>query len=44
MNKGIVRATGDYLVFLNAGDVFPSDDTLEYVEGCVGISTMIRPC
>ncbi len=22
--------------FLNAGDVFPSDDTLEYVEGCVG--------
>ena len=36
MNKGIDRATGDYLVFLNAGDVFPSDDTLEYVEGCVG--------
>lgn len=36
MNKGIVRATGDYLVFLNAGDVFPSADTLEFVEGCVG--------
>ena len=36
MNKGIDRATGDYLVFLNAGDVFPSADTLEYVEGCVG--------
>ena len=36
MNKGIDRATGDYLVFLNAGDVFPSGDTLEYVEGCVG--------
>lgn len=36
MNKGIDRATGDYLVFLNAGDVFPSEDTLEYVEGCVG--------
>ena len=31
MNKGIDRATGDYLVFLNAGDVFPSEDTLEYV-------------
>ncbi len=36
MNKGIDKATGDYLIFLNAGDVFPSDDTLEYVEGCVG--------
>lgn len=36
MNKGIDRATGDYLIFLNAGDVFPSGDTLEYVEGCVG--------
>ena len=36
MNKGIDRATGDYLIFLNAGDVFPSEDTLEYVEGCVG--------
>ena len=36
MNKGIDRATGDYIIFLNAGDVFPSDDTLEFVEGCVG--------
>ena len=36
MNKGIDKATGDYLVFLNAGDVFPSEDTLEFVEGCVG--------
>lgn len=36
MNKGIDRATGDYLIFLNAGDVFPSADTLEFVEGCVG--------
>ncbi len=36
MNKAIDRATGDYLVFLNAGDMFPSADTLEMVCGCVG--------
>ncbi len=36
MNKAIDRATGDYLVFLNAGDTFPSADTLEMVCGCVG--------
>ena len=27
MNKGIDKATGNYLVFLNAGDVFPSSST-----------------
>ncbi len=31
MNKGIRKATGDYLIFLNAGDVFPSSETLEHV-------------
>ena len=36
MNKSIDCATGDYLVFMNAGDTFPTADTLEYVEGCVG--------
>ena len=36
MNKGIRQATGDYLLFLNAGDVFPSPDTLELVAGSVG--------
>lgn len=33
MNKGIRMATGDYLVFLNAGDVFPSSQTLAHVSG-----------
>ena len=36
MNKGIGMATGDYLVFLNAGDVFPSADTLELIADSVG--------
>ncbi len=36
MNKGIMKATGDFLVFLNAGDVFPSKDTLELVANSVG--------
>lgn len=29
MNKGLMRAVGDYVIFLNAGDRFHSDDTLE---------------
>lgn len=29
MNKGIASATGDYLCFLNAGDSFHEDDTLQ---------------
>lgn len=36
MNKGIGMAKGDYVVFLNAGDVFPSPDTLELIAGSVG--------
>lgn len=36
MNKGIGMAKGDYIVFLNAGDVFPSPDTLELIAGSVG--------
>lgn len=31
MTKGINRATGDYVIFLNAGDMFSSDDILEKV-------------
>ena len=31
MNKGLQQATGDYIVFLNAGDRFPNPDTLDKV-------------
>lgn len=31
MNKGISIATGDYLCFLNAGDSFHEDDTLQQI-------------
>lgn len=31
MNKGIKYATGDYVIFLNAGDMFSSDDILAKV-------------
>ena len=36
MNKGIDKATGSYIVFLNAGDVFSSEDTLETIANSVG--------
>jgi glycosyltransferase involved in cell wall biosynthesis len=36
MNKGIDKATGNYIVFLNAGDVFPTEDTLETIANSVG--------
>ena len=38
MNKGLKQATGDYVVFLNAGDAFPTCDTLERVAASVGES------
>jgi glycosyltransferase involved in cell wall biosynthesis len=31
MNKGLTQASGDYIVFMNAGDSFPKPDTLEQV-------------
>ena len=31
MNKGLTQASGDYVVFMNAGDCFPQADTLEQI-------------
>ena len=31
MNKGLTQASGDYVVFMNAGDFFPAKDTLEKI-------------
>lgn len=31
MNKGLTQASGDYVLFLNAGDFFPQADTLEQI-------------
>ena len=35
MNKGLQRATGDYLCFLNAGDQLHSKDTLAPIVQCI---------
>lgn len=37
MNKGMLKSGGEYLIFLNAGDVFPSSDTLRQVSASLGI-------
>ena len=31
MNKGLTQASGDYIVYMNAGDFFPSPTTLEEI-------------
>ena len=31
MNKGLTQASGDYIVYMNAGDFFPHEDTLEKI-------------
>lgn len=36
MNKGIERATGDYLIFMNAGDIFASKETLQTINQTIG--------
>ncbi len=36
MNKGLQRAQGEYLIFLNAGDTFHSADTLQQIAMQIG--------
>ena len=31
MNKGLTQASGDYIIYMNAGDCFPQADTLEEI-------------
>lgn len=40
MNKGIALATGDYLCFLNAGDSFHEDDTLQKMVHSININEL----
>ena len=43
MNKGLRRATGDYVCFLNAGDWLPSDNTLDLVVEMAAKTTGMKP-
>lgn len=40
MNKGLTQASGDYVVFMNAGDFFPSADTLEQIAHCCHLNEL----
>jgi glycosyltransferase involved in cell wall biosynthesis len=40
MNKGLERAVGDYVLFLNAGDFLPAADTIETVIRCGRLEEM----
>lgn len=37
MNKGRLHASGDYICFLNAGDFFPTNDTLSKISANAGL-------
>lgn len=38
MNKGLHRASGEYVIFMNAGDTFHSEETLEQIYRSIGYS------
>ena len=41
MNKGIRMATGDYICFLNAGDAFHEDDTLQQMVHSIAVNNTL---
>jgi putative colanic acid biosynthesis glycosyltransferase len=43
MNKGIHLSTGNYVVFLNAGDLFPSTETLARIAKALSVSALTGP-
>ncbi|MGM9690052.1 MAG: glycosyltransferase family 2 protein [Bacteroidaceae bacterium] len=43
MNKGLQRATGDYLCFLNAGDVLHSHETITHIVEVVEEAPLLSP-
>jgi glycosyltransferase involved in cell wall biosynthesis len=40
MNKGLTQASGDYIVFMNAGDSFPQADTLGQIVHRCGLESL----
>lgn len=40
MNKGLRLASGDYIIYMNAGDFFPSPDTLSTIARCAEANNM----